>query len=112
MEDYDKKTGKKLTWEDACEIRRLYGDGSNTIGELVKKYSVCRKTIKDVITGKTWKLEKKLKLDRGRKLNSDEVQDIRKMYKTGKYLQIDLAKKYDVDPTLISAIIRNVIWKE
>lgn len=34
------------------------------------------------------------------------------MYQTGNYLQSELAKKYHVDQTLISAIVRNKIWKK
>lgn len=107
------KLSKKLTEEKVCEIRILYKDKSNTIAELAKKFDVTTKTISDIITGKTWKLERKHKMfDRCRKLTNQQVRDIREMHKTGKYLQLDLAKKYNVNASLISAIIRNTIWKE
>ncbi len=111
------KQRKKLTEEIVCEIRALCKnckdnkDNSSTTEELAKKFDVTIKTINDIVTGKTWKLERKQKrFDRCRKLTEKQAQDIREMYQTGKYLQKDLAKKYHVDQTLISAIIRNKIW--
>ena len=105
------KLSKKLTEEKVCEIRVLHKDKSNTIEELAKKFDVTPKTIGDITTGKTWKLERK-KFDRCRKLTIKQVQEIRELHKTGKYLQLELAKTYNVDQTLISAIVRNKIWIE
>lgn len=107
------KLSKKLTEEDVCEIRKLYNDKSSTKEDLAKKFDVTPKTIDDIITGKTWNLEKRYKkLWRCRKLTSKQAEDIREMYKTGKYFQSDLARKYNVNQTLISAIVRNKIWTE
>ncbi len=107
------KQRKKLTEEDVCKIRMLYNDKSKTLVELAKKFDVTPRTISDIITGRTWNLERKQKrFDRYRKLADKDVQEIREMYKTGKYLQLDLAKKYHVNQTLISAIIRNKIFKD
>lgn len=105
------KQSKKLTEEDVLEIRKLYIDKSNTRQELATKFDVCTKTIHDITTGKTWNLEKNnKKLLRHRKLSRTQAKDIREMYKTGKYFQSDLAKKYHVNQTLISAVVRNKIW--
>jgi DNA-binding XRE family transcriptional regulator len=101
------RLSKKLTEEDVCEIRKLYK--SRRKDELAKIYGVTPKTIDDIITGKTWNLEKMHK-KRCRKLTGKQAEDIREMYKTGKYFQSDLARKYNVNQTLISAIIRNKIW--
>lgn len=107
------KLSKKLTEEDVLEIRKLYSEKLNTIEELAKTFNVTPKTINDIITGKTWNLEKRRKkLWRCRKLTSKQAEDIREMYKTGKYFQSDLARKYNVNQTLISAVVRNKIWTE
>jgi DNA-binding XRE family transcriptional regulator len=107
------KLSKKLTEEDVCEIRKLYNDKSSTTSELANKFCVTPKTIDDITTGKTWNLEKNhKKLWRHRKLTIKQARDIREMYKTGKYFQSDLSRKYGVNQTLISAIVRNKIWIE
>lgn len=107
------KKSKKLTEENVCEIRKLYMDKPNTTAELAKKFDVTPKTINDITTGKTWNLERKRgRLYRCRKLTSKDARDIREIYRTGKYFQSDLAKKYNVNQTLISAIVRNTIWRE
>lgn len=107
------KYSKKLTEENVYEIRILYRDKLITMIELAEKFDVTPRTISDIITGKTWNFERKYKrFDRNRKLTGKQVQEIRKLHKTGKYLQLELAKKYNVNQTLISAIIRNKIWKE
>ena len=107
------KLSKKLTEEDVYEIRKLHSDKLSTTEELAKKFDVTPKTINDVITGKTWNIEKRRKkLERYRKLTIEQAKDIREMYKTGRYLQSDLARKYNVSQTLISAVVRNIIWIE
>lgn len=112
MISFDNKKSKKLTEEDVYEIRELYKNKSNTIEELAKKFGVTPKTIDDIATGKTWNIEKRRKmLNRHRKLTSKDAKDIREIYKTGKYFQSDLARKYNVNQTLISAIVRNTIWR-
>jgi DNA-binding XRE family transcriptional regulator len=107
------KKSKKLTEESVCEIRKLYSDKSHTTAELANKFDVTSKTINDITTGKTWNLERiHREFNRHRKLTSKEAKDIREMYKTGKYFQSDLARKYNVNQTLISAVVRNKIWVE
>lgn len=44
------------------------------------------------------------------KLSLSEADTIRREYSTGKFRQIDLAKKFGVTQTLISKIIRGVVW--
>ncbi len=110
---HSNKHSKKLTEEDVYEIRKLYNEKSKTSVELAKKFDVTPKTINDIITGRTWNLERKGKMfDRYRKLSGAQVQEIRDLYNTGMYLQLDLAKKYNVGPSLINAIIRKKIWKD
>ena len=45
------------------------------------------------------------------KLNWKKVEKIRKLYKTGKYTQKEIGRKYGVTDTTISFIIRNSTWK-
>ena len=49
---------------------------------------------------------------RGQKIKNMEMANkIRELWKTGKYLQKELAEKYGVKPCTISDIIRNKSWK-
>ena len=114
MISYSKnRNSKKLTEEDVYEIRKLHNDKSHKTQELAKKFDVSCKTINDITNCKTWNIDKRLKkLERNRKLTIEQAKNIREMYKTGKYFQSDLARKYNVNQTLISAVVRNKIWKE
>jgi DNA-binding XRE family transcriptional regulator len=112
MISFENNKSKKLTEEDVCKIRELYKNKSSRILEIAKKFDVTSKTINDITTGKTWNLERRRKrLHRCRKLTSEDAKNIREMYKTGKYFQSDLARKYNVNQTLISAVVRNAIWR-
>ncbi len=44
------------------------------------------------------------------KLNLEKVNEIRELYKTGNYLQKELAEKFKVDQPRISKILNNKIW--
>jgi group I intron endonuclease len=85
-----------------------------------KKHSVeTRKKISEVQKGKKRKFISKLltsKKCRGErnpaaKLDWEKVRQIREKKKTGVY-NTELAKEYNVSPSLISAIIKEQIWKE
>lgn len=48
-----KKTGKKLTWEDARRIR--LDKPSKSYKQLAEEYGVSKSAVKDIIAGRTWK---------------------------------------------------------
>lgn len=48
----------------------------------------------------------------GAKLNWNKVRKIRKMYKTGKYFQRELATIFSVDTSQVKRITNNWSWKE
>lgn len=45
------------------------------------------------------------------KLTEEQVRQIRASYKTGAVRQIDLAARYSVTQSMISAIVRGAFWK-
>lgn len=45
-----------------------------------------------------------------RKLKTDQVEEIKALYATKRYRQADLAEKFKVNQTLISAIVRGKAW--
>lgn len=44
------------------------------------------------------------------KINNEQVITIRKMYKTGKYSQRELGKKYNISQTEVYKILKNLGW--
>lgn len=46
------------------------------------------------------------------KLTWNDVQEIRRLWNTGKYLYVDLARKFDYSAQNITKIIQNEIWVE
>jgi len=42
-----------------------------------------------------------------KKLNPDDAQQIRELYATGEYTQIELARNFDVNQSTISSVVRN-----
>lgn len=51
------------------------------------------------------------KFDYKLKLNQAQVDEIRQRYSTGKYLQKDLAKDFNITPSTIGLIVRGKNWK-
>jgi hypothetical protein len=49
---------QKLTWEKVDQIRGMYRPGEVGFGTLAKRFSVSIPTIKSIIRGETWPLEK------------------------------------------------------
>jgi len=50
------KNGKsKLTWDDVCEIRRLYATGECSQPALGRQFGVCHSTIGRIVRGEYWR---------------------------------------------------------
>jgi len=45
-------------------------------------------------------------------LTMEIANEIRTLWNTGKYLQKELAEKYNINPSIISMVINNKIWKK
>ena len=48
---------KKLTWADVLAIRRMYSAWGSSVRELMGKFNVNATTIRNIVTGKTWREE-------------------------------------------------------
>lgn len=97
----------KLTEEEVIEIR----NSDLTQKELAEKYNVTIPTIKNVLTGKTWKhlpgARKSIKPHlRNAKLTENDVLAIRK----SSLKQLPLAKIYGVTVVTISNIVQGTTW--
>lgn len=104
-----------LTQEQADSIRKEYKSGM-TVTPLVKKYKVSKTTIKDILSGKYYNLNKDItKVTRkqdNQKLSYEEAEEIRYFYNRYKPSYNELAKCYGVNHKCIIAIIQNKRYKK
>lgn len=107
-------TNCKLSQKEADNVRLQYSIGMST-NELARIYNVSKTTIKDIINGKYYNLNKDIqKISRtktARKLTFEEAEEIRYLYKRYKPSYNELAKCYEVNHKTIIAIIKNQKYK-
>jgi len=107
-----KKT--KLNYAQVNEIRKLFGDGEANKAEIGRRFNVSESQVCNIINGRCWNdgdVERKPYLGR-RKLNMEQVKEIRKLHSTGDYTQAKLSKMYNVSFQQISNIINFIRWKD
>ncbi|MFC1744841.1 NUMOD4 domain-containing protein [Candidatus Riflebacteria bacterium] len=115
----------KLTANNVKQIRKLLCEGTNTDVEIAKMFGVTDNVIYQIRHQETWKhvdfeeefRPKKVHLTCERKANAKltntQVKEIKKLLMTGKHGDgRKLAKKFGVDPVVISAIRTGKQWKE
>lgn len=107
---------RKLSEAQVAEIKALYGE--LTQQELADRYGVSIYAISCIIRGKTWKHvlggstsseEARLRRKRARKLTAEDVRMIRALYAQG-MTQRELAERFGVGQTTISAVVRGASW--
>lgn len=103
----------KLNWNKAKEIRRKYKIGRYTHKSLAQEYGVEESGICNIINNKKW-IDENYIFSRliKTKLNMEKAKEIRKKYKTGKFLYKVLAKEYGVSVSVICCVVNNKSWKE
>lgn len=110
-----------LTREDVEEIIALRQKGYRYT-EIAERFDVTPGLVGGIIRGNIWPhierpddLEPSAKGLKGEehpqaKLTEENVREIRKLYATGQYRQVDLADRFGVTQVLISKIVRRVVW--
>ena len=53
----DNRAGQKLTFEQATEIRETYANRTTLMG-LSKKYGISKRSIIDILAGKTYQIDR------------------------------------------------------
>lgn len=108
-------TNCSLTQEQANSIREEYKNGIS-ITPLANKYNVSKTTIKDILNGKYYNLDKNIiKITREQdkqKLSYEEAEEIRYLFNRYKPSYSELAKCYGVNHKCIIAIIQNKRYKK
>jgi len=120
----------KLSQIQVNEIRQKYLTGNYIPKQLAKEYNISSRHIWDIIKNNKWKdkeYEKNLPKIKDisfknkrkhsgensylSKLNWDIVNEIRQLYSSGNFTQMNLADKYNVSEGCIAHILRNRSWK-
>lgn len=106
----------KLTWELVKQLRKEYQLGIPP-RELIKKYNITKYSIYLIMKNKNWHdpdfVLKKNKFPKyGKKVNIEIAREIRRLYKTEKYTQPQLAEMFKISSSIIHRIIINKAWKE
>jgi group I intron endonuclease len=105
----------KLTFEDAQKIRDLYLFKEKTCVEISKIYNVSPSTIESIVKNTMYKDDDYVspgKYFRKRKLNWEQVKEIRNLYKNKIKNQYELAKIFKVSRGAIEAIVMNKSWNK
>ena len=104
----------KLSQEQADSIRQEYLDGSS-ISELSTFYQVSKTTIKDILKGKHYNLDKDIpsvtREQSKRKLTFEQAEEIRRIYNENHPSYNSLAMAYGVNHKTIKKIIDNKSYK-
>jgi len=111
----------KLTEDQVNEIRRLWATGEYCEPDLAERFNVHWSTIHDIISRRTWThLPEYPQPDstprRGERINTakltaDQVKEIRRLYASFGYTQLDLSLRFGVSRSQIGHIIRRDYWK-
>lgn len=122
----------RLTLEQVNEIRNLYFKGIYTLTYLAKKYNINRNHVTKILKNERWhdenyifdeekffEIEKSKMLmcnsgidNKSRKLNLEQIKQIRELYKTKQYSHRKLAKIFNVTKSNIGNIVNNKTWKD
>ena len=112
---------QKLTWDDAIEIRRVFGNGGISRAELARRYNVSPRNVNLIVRNKTFHDETYVpppppkRRPRGSLrgvLNEDLAKEIRHLYLAGGVSQLKLAEKYHLNEAIISALVGGKLYSD
>ncbi|MCY3986385.1 MAG: hypothetical protein OXF23_05010 [Candidatus Dadabacteria bacterium] len=109
-----------FTDDDVVEMRRLYRDGGLACAEIAERYGVTRNPVRDAVIGDTYKtvpepvstpVSRRVgELNRGSKLTVEKVVEARRLYRSGRWTHLQLARRYDVHKRTIRQAIIGTTW--
>lgn len=105
-----------LTQEIADEIRKEYLETEIGTAELSRKHEVSKTTIKDILNGKYYNLDKSRKpISRPKSkalFSADEIIEIRRLHATGEYSYNKIGKLFGVNHKTIKKITDRISYKD
>ena len=105
------KSRRKLSDQQIKEIINLYSCKNISQTQLSKQFNVSLTQIHRIVNGKSWGNEKRNAILTKKNLTQDTITKIREMYLSGKYLQKEIADKFNISPNHVSRIILGKKWK-
>lgn len=105
----------KLSDADVARLRTEFAERKLTQRQLAKRYNVHITTVSKIVQGKSRAdaggeiAPDRLSLNA--KLTPEKVLEIRSLYATGNYTQLELSERYGVSETLVGQIANRRIWK-
>lgn len=112
----ERNINSKLKEKDVIDIIKLFSEGLTTT-EIFKLYNVSIDSIRNIVSGRTWKnvdrssIENKISHNRSIKLKESDVVEIIHMLSLKKYKYVDIAEIYNVSISTIRDISKNKSWK-
>lgn len=104
------RTYKRVTFNDAVTIRKMYSSGDWPIRKIAEHFNVSTAVINNVIKQKTWKDGGNPIYRTDIKLKPEDVINIRKLFVEG-LRQKELSAMYGIDVSHIGKIIRKQKWR-
>jgi DNA-binding XRE family transcriptional regulator len=102
---------RKLNDEQIQKIKELYATNNYTQTQLSKDFNISLPQIHCIVKGKSWSNKKRSEILTKKRITKEDVIKIRQMYQTGKYLQTDLGKMFNISSDHVSNIITRRKWK-
>jgi hypothetical protein len=113
----------KLTKDKVVEMREKYATGNYNLRDIAIEYNMSDANTAFVITGRTWKdcsgpiserpgrgkQRIRRKDSRIRKLNNQQIDEIKLLLKEGNFLHREIAEKYNISRGYVTSINRNRI---
>lgn len=96
---------RKLTYEQACEIRQLDKTGAFTYTDLAVRFNINLSCVSSIVNNKTY-LTPSRTSSHNNKLTYEQATEIRRLYAAGE-TRPALALKYAVTYTIINSIVQN-----
>jgi Mor family transcriptional regulator len=105
------KIRRKLTEEQIQEIIILFNTSNYTQTQLSKQFNVSLTQIHRIVKGKSWGNKKHDEILTKKNLIKEDVIKMREEYNSGKFLQKELAIKYNIKENHVNRIINRKKWK-
>jgi len=107
----EKNPASKLSDEDVLEARMIFSESRSSMEELGVAFGVNRRTMYDIIHGKTYSHLPSLPV-KGMRLKKNDVIKMRELHRTGKYSNMTLGKMFNVSRSNVGLIVRNKTWRD
>lgn len=102
----------KLTEKEMKEIFYLASNKVKTQTEIAKQFSVNRTTIQRILYNDTWTSEKRRRINVQRKLQPEQIRQIKKLILDGNLSKTNIAKIFHVSKSMIGHICKGRIYSE